>query len=72
MLVAARALGLLMGDVLLTGDEIRGLMAGLLVSHGPPLGRIAFSQWLGEHAASVGRAYANELQRHFAITGALG
>jgi uncharacterized protein YbjT (DUF2867 family) len=65
MAVAARALGLLVGDVVLTVDEIRGLMAGLLVSHKPPLGQIAFSQWLNEHAASVGLSYANELQRHF-------
>jgi len=65
MEVAARALGLLVRDVVLTGDEIRGLMAGLLVSHAPPLGRIAFSQWLNEHSTSVGRSYANELQRHF-------
>jgi NADH dehydrogenase len=68
MAAAARALGLLVGDVVLTGDEIRGLMAGLLVSHAPPLGRIAFSQWLDEHAATVGSSYANELQRHFAPT----
>jgi uncharacterized protein YbjT (DUF2867 family) len=68
MAAAARALGLLVGDVVLTGDEIRGLMAGLLRSHEPPLGQIAFSQWLGEHATSVGRSYANELERHFAPT----
>ncbi len=68
MAAAARALGLLVGDVVITGDEIRGLMAGLLISHEPPLGQIAFSQWLNEHATSVGRAYANELQRHFATT----
>ncbi len=68
MAAAARVLGLLVGDVVLTGDEIRGLMAGLLISHAPPLGHIAFSQWLAEHATSVGRAYANELQRHFATT----
>jgi NADH dehydrogenase len=70
MVAAARALGLLVGDVVLTGDEIRGLMAGLLISHEPPLGQIAFSRWLNEHATSVGRAYANELQRHFATTAA--
>jgi uncharacterized protein YbjT (DUF2867 family) len=68
MAAAAGALGLLLGDVVLTADEIRGLMAGLLVSHQPPLGQIAFSQWLNEHAASVGRSYANELRRHFAMT----
>jgi NADH dehydrogenase len=68
MAAAARALGLVVGDVVLTGDEIRGLMAGLLVSDEPPLGQIAFSQWLDEHAASLGRSYANELQRHFVAT----
>ncbi|MEA2212060.1 MAG: hypothetical protein QOF83_2008 [Solirubrobacteraceae bacterium] len=70
MAAAARALGLLVGDVVLTADEIRGLMAGLLVSHEPPLGQIAFSQWLNEHATSVGRTYANELHRHFATPAA--
>jgi NADH dehydrogenase len=72
MAAAARALGLLVGDVVLTGDEIRGLMAGLLISHQPPLGQIAFSQWLNEHATSVGRSYANELERHFARTATAG
>jgi NADH dehydrogenase len=68
MAAAARALGLLVGDVVLTGDEIRGLMAGLLISHEPPLGQIAFGQWINEHATSIGRSYANELRRHFATT----
>jgi NADH dehydrogenase len=66
MELAARALGLLVRDVVLTPDEIDGLMAGLLVSHEPPLGEIAFSEWLGQCSASVGRRYANELRRHFA------
>ncbi|PZS13842.1 MAG: epimerase [Solirubrobacterales bacterium] len=65
MAVAASALGLLVGDVVLTAEEISGLMAGLLVSHAPPRGRIAFGQWLDEHRTSVGRSYANELHRHF-------
>ena len=66
MALAARALGLFVRDVVLTPEEIKGLMAGLLVSHDPPLGQIAFSDWLDEHKASVGRSYANELDRHFA------
>jgi NADH dehydrogenase len=65
MAAAARALGVLVRDVVLTADEITGLMQGLLVSHEPPLGTIAFSQWLEQHQASVGRLYANELDRHF-------
>jgi uncharacterized protein YbjT (DUF2867 family) len=66
MAAAARGLGLILRDVVLTADEIRGLMAGLLVSHDPPLGQIAFSQWLDQHNTSIGRSYANELHRHFA------
>jgi uncharacterized protein YbjT (DUF2867 family) len=66
MAAAARGLGLLVRDVVLTPDEIRGLMAGMLVSYDPPLGRIVFSEWLDEHKESVGRSYANELHRHFA------
>jgi NADH dehydrogenase len=66
MSVASRALGLLVHDVVLTPDEIKGLTAGLLVSHETPLGQIAFTEWLGENSASIGRSYANELQRHFA------
>ncbi len=62
----ARALGILVHDVVLTRDEISGLTSGLLVSHQPPLGQIAFSDWLTEHSSSIGRSYANELERHFA------
>lgn len=66
MVTAARALGLLVRDVVLTPEEIKGLMAGLLVSREPALGQIAFSDWLQEHKSTVGRSYANEMERHFA------
>jgi uncharacterized protein YbjT (DUF2867 family) len=68
MTAAARALGLVLGDVVLTADEISGLTAGLLVSHEPPLGQIAFTEWLGEHTGAIGHTYANELDRHFSPT----
>jgi hypothetical protein len=35
----SHALGVVVRDVVLTADEIRGLTAGLLVSHQPALGR---------------------------------
>jgi NADH dehydrogenase len=72
MQVASRALGLVVRDVVLTHDEISGLMAGLLASGPPPLGRIAFSEWLAEHSGTLGRSYANELRRHFGILAAAG
>jgi hypothetical protein len=51
--------------IVLTADEIRGLTAGLLVSHQPALGRVSLLEWLKENASTLGRAYANELDRHF-------
>jgi nucleoside-diphosphate-sugar epimerase len=65
MAALARALGLAVRDVVLTADEIRGLTAGLLVSHQPALGHISFIEWLKEEGPALGRAYANELGRHF-------
>jgi NADH dehydrogenase len=61
--LAARALGLIVRDTVLTSEEITGLTSGLLVSHQPPLGKIAFTDWLTEH--ELGRTYANEINRHF-------
>jgi uncharacterized protein YbjT (DUF2867 family) len=61
----ARALGLVVRDVVLTADEIRGLTSGLLVSHQPPLGHISFVEWLSENGSTLGAAYASELDRHF-------
>lgn len=72
MELAARALGLLVRDVVLTPHEIEGLMAGLLVSTKPPLGQIRFTDWLDDNATSIGRRYANELQRHFASGPGIG
>jgi nucleoside-diphosphate-sugar epimerase len=67
MAALARGLGLIVRDVVLTADEIRGLTAGLLVSHQPALGRISFIDWLKENGPTLGRGYANELDRHFRI-----
>lgn len=66
MAAASWALGLFVKDVVLTREEVRGLMADLLVSGEPPLGRIVFSDWIAEHGAAIGSEYANELHRHFA------
>jgi NADH dehydrogenase len=64
-LVAARALGAVLGDVLLTRDEIVGLMAGLLESFEPPRGEISLRAWIREHAGRLGTRYASEVGRHF-------
>jgi len=68
-LLAARSLSPILGDVLITREEMEGLMAGVLVSHQPPLGQRRFSEWLHESAPWLGRRYLSEVGRHFA-TGA--
>jgi len=50
-------------DVVLTRDEIRGLMATLLVSNGPTTAPTRFSDWLARNAHSVGIRYVSELAR---------
>jgi uncharacterized protein YbjT (DUF2867 family) len=64
-LAVARAIGRLMGDVLLTQDELAGLMNDLLLSAGPPTGTTSLRNWLARNAGRLGRRYASEVQRHF-------
>jgi NADH dehydrogenase len=56
-------LGWLVGDVLITRDEIRGLMAGLLSVDAPPAGTTRLTDWAQIHADELGRHYASELGR---------
>ena len=63
--LASLALRPLLEDVLLTRDEIQGLMAGLLISKNKPNCPTRFSQWLREHADELGTRYASELERHY-------
>jgi len=55
--------GKLVGDVLITQDEIAGLMQGLLYTQSPPAGNTRLSQWAKEHASTLGLKYASELAR---------
>ncbi len=57
--------GKLIGDVLITRDEVYGLMDNLLVSKHPPEGRILLSDWLRSIVNEVGKSYASELKRHY-------
>jgi uncharacterized protein YbjT (DUF2867 family) len=64
-LFLARFIGLFVGDVVLTQDEVAGLMADLLVSSNPPAGKTRLADWLAQHSSQVGRRYASELSRHY-------
>ena len=62
-LASARLMGLFLRDVVLTRDEIEGLMRGLLVSDPPPTCHTRLSDWLEENSDRVGGHYASELAR---------
>lgn len=64
-ITAGKLVGLLVRDVVLTRDELAGLMDELLVSHEPPRGRRRIDDWLLRSAETLGRNYASELDRHF-------
>ncbi len=56
-------LGLFHGDVIITREEIRGLMQGLLYVDSPPAGKTALSEWTRENADWLGKRYTSELAR---------
>jgi NADH dehydrogenase len=63
--LASGVLGAILKDVVLTEDEIKGLMDDLLVSHRPPTGRASLEGWIKFHAETIGKTYASELARHY-------
>lgn len=62
-LAAGWLLGRFKGDVLITREEITGLMQDLLCTQSPPAGQTRLSDWARQHAATLGMRYANELAR---------
>ncbi|MCB0120403.1 MAG: hypothetical protein KDD72_15320, partial [Anaerolineales bacterium] len=64
-LLAAQFLSLFVNDVMLTPEEVDGLMADLLISKEPPRCKTSLKDWLTENKETVGKTYASELARHF-------
>jgi NADH dehydrogenase len=56
-------IGQLVGDVMITRDEIEGLMQNLLCTNSPPAGTTKLTEWAVMHADALGRRYASELAR---------
>jgi len=65
VLQLSRLIGFVVGDVVLTEEEIQGLMANLLISAEPPTGKTSLRAWLRANANHVGSRYASELKRHY-------
>ena len=64
-LLAAQFLSLFVNDVILTPEEVDGLMANLLVSNEPARGKTRFDEWLAENKDKLGTKYASELEKHY-------
>lgn len=64
-LFAAQFISLFVRDVVLTLEEVDGLMANLLVSREPARGKTYFKDWLNNNRDKVGVKYASELERHY-------
>lgn len=60
---AVRVLGWVVGDVINTRDEVKGLMQERLYVDTPPLGTTKLSDWVRARRREIGRRYASELAR---------
>jgi NADH dehydrogenase len=69
VLAAARGLGLVVDDVVMTRDEMRELTSSRLTSTEPARGTIRLSEWLAENASSLGRRWSSELVRNYRPSG---
>jgi NADH dehydrogenase len=60
---ACWAVGKFMRDIMITREEVKGLMAGLLCTNSPPAGATRLTDWARQHADTLGVHYASELAR---------
>lgn len=60
---AGVVIGKLVGDVVITREEIQGLMADLLYTDSPPAGQTTLTDWAKENRERLGIRYTSELAR---------
>jgi len=61
----AKLIGYAVRDVVITRDEIDGLMSNLLISQGEPTAPTSFSVWLGQNAEKIGKRYISGVERRY-------
>lgn len=61
--LAARLIGIAVGDIVLTREEVQALMENRLYTGSPPAGSTRLTAWMEEHADELGRRYTSELAR---------
>lgn len=64
-ILAGQFISLFLRDVLLTRNELKGLMDEMLTSNQDPNGPTKFSDWLEDNKMTVGIRYSSEVGRHF-------
>lgn len=64
-LALSKIFNLALRDIIITKEEIGGLMADTLVTYGPPTCETSFNKWSKENAHILGARYMNELNRHY-------
>lgn len=60
---ACRLLGQFVGDVVITREEIQGLMEGRLFVDAPARGTVKLTDWIKRHQATLGKQYTSEMAR---------
>jgi len=60
---SCRVVGVLVNDVVITREEIRGLMENRLYVDAPALGKTRLSEWVARNKNSLGRYYTSEMRR---------
>ncbi len=61
--IATSILGKFLGDVIVTRQEIAGLMNDLLCVDSKPTGKTKLSDWAKQNAHTLGKQYASEMRR---------
>jgi len=59
----SKLMGMVVGDVIITRDEMRGLMENRLYVDSPPLGTTRLSEWIKQHRETLGLTYTSEIAR---------
>lgn len=58
-----QVIGAWVQDILITREEIAGLMANLLYVDSPPVGTTRLTEWIQKNATNLGQRYTSELSR---------
>lgn len=61
--LVGRVVGRLVGDVVITREEIAGLMGDLLCTNSAPAGETRLTDWIKDHSDGLGIRYASEVAR---------